>query len=92
MWSANVLSQRSSDTEPTLVITFETAKYIFGAGENTSRSFIQNAGRMNKARAVFLGHLGPDRTSGLAGEHLLRVLFKAKFNMAFNFRLPNGPV
>ncbi|OCH93318.1 hypothetical protein OBBRIDRAFT_790349 [Obba rivulosa] len=66
-WSASVLSTVSSDTEPTLVINFDTAKYIFNVGENTSRSWLQARRNWRKARGIFLTSVGTKRCTGLPG-------------------------
>jgi ribonuclease Z len=67
-WSASVLSTVSSDTEPTVVITFDSAKYIFNVGENTTRAFLQSRRNWKKTRGVFLTSVGTQRASGLPGE------------------------
>lgn len=66
-WSASVLSSVSSDTEPTVVITFDSAKYIFNVGENTTRAFLQSRRNWKKTRGVFLTSVGTQRASGLPG-------------------------
>ncbi|KAJ7573869.1 hypothetical protein C8J56DRAFT_1173192 [Mycena floridula] len=66
-WSAAVLSSVSSDTEPTIVITFDNAKYIFNAGENTNRSFLQSKYNWKRTQGIFFTQLGTQRASGLAG-------------------------
>jgi ribonuclease Z len=70
IWSANVLSTVTSDTEPTIIIEFDTAKYIFNVGENTNRAFIQNRPNWKKTRGLFLTSVGAQRASGLSGECL----------------------
>ncbi|KAF8434881.1 hypothetical protein L210DRAFT_3552991 [Boletus edulis BED1] len=67
LWSASVLSTLSSDTEPTVVITFDSAKYIFNVGENTTRAFLQSRQNWKKTRALFLTSVGTQRASGLPG-------------------------
>jgi hypothetical protein len=78
-WSANVLSTVTSDTEPTIIIEFDTAKYIFNVGENTNRAFIQNRPNWKKTRGLFLTSVGAQRSSGLSGEHLVLVLFPKNY-------------
>ena len=68
-WSASVLSTASSDTEPTVVITFDSAKYIFNVGENTTRAFLQSRQNWKKTRALFLTSVGTQRASGLPGKN-----------------------
>ncbi|KAF4591050.1 hypothetical protein EYR40_009650 [Pleurotus pulmonarius] len=66
-WSATVLSASSSDTEPTVVVTFDSAKYIFNAGENTNRAFLQSRRNWKRSRGLFFTSIGTERASGLAG-------------------------
>ncbi|KAG1876634.1 hypothetical protein DFJ58DRAFT_865981 [Suillus subalutaceus] len=66
-WNASVLSSVSSDTEPTVVITFDSAKYIFNVGENTTRAFLQSRRNWKKTRGLFLTSVGTQRASGLPG-------------------------
>ncbi|KAG1792699.1 uncharacterized protein HD556DRAFT_1293433 [Suillus plorans] len=66
-WNASVLSAVSSDTEPTVVIAFDSAKYIFNVGENTTRAFLQSRRNWKKTRGVFLTSIGTQRASGLPG-------------------------
>jgi hypothetical protein len=70
-WSANVLSAATSDTEPTIIIEFDRAKYIFNVGENTNRAFCQNRPNWKKTKSFFLTSLGTQRASGLPGEYLM---------------------
>ncbi|KAF7972807.1 hypothetical protein HWV62_16994 [Athelia sp. TMB] len=65
-WSANVLSTVTSDTEPTIIIEFDSAKYIFNVGENTNRAFIQGRPNWKKTKGIFLTSVGAQRASGLA--------------------------
>lgn len=69
-WSISVPSTLSSDTEPTVVVAFNSAKYVFNAGENTTRAILQSKTRWNKARALFLSAAGTQRASGVPGTKL----------------------
>lgn len=69
-WSANALSALTSDTEPTIVLEFESAKYIFNVGENTMRAFVQSRQNFKKTRGLFMTSVGSQRAGGLAGEWL----------------------
>lgn len=73
-WSANVLSTVTSDTEPTIIIEFEGAKYIFNVGENTNRAFIQNRPNWKKTRGLFLTSVGAQRASGLSGKGFATIM------------------
>ncbi|KIK63188.1 hypothetical protein GYMLUDRAFT_197664 [Collybiopsis luxurians FD-317 M1] len=69
-WAIHVISSNSSDTAPTLMFSHEqsSAKYIFNAGENTNRSFIQGKASWSGVRGIFLTGLGRgerDRVGGL---------------------------
>lgn len=66
-WSASVLSTVSSDTEPTILLTFDSAKYIFNAGENTNRAFLQSRDSWKRTRGMFFTDIGTQRTGGIAG-------------------------
>ena len=66
-WSTSVYTTLSSDTEPSIVITFESAKYIFNAGENTTRAILQSKRGWKKVKALFLTQLGTQRSSGVPG-------------------------
>lgn len=66
-WSTSVYTTLSSDTEPSIVITFESAKYIFNAGENTTRAILQSKRGWRKVKALFLTQLRTERLSGVPG-------------------------
>ncbi|KAI9458853.1 hypothetical protein BJY52DRAFT_1267524 [Lactarius psammicola] len=66
-WSTSVYTTLSSDTEPSIVITFDSAKYIFNAGENTTRAILQSKKGWRKVKALFLTQLGTQRSSGVPG-------------------------
>ena len=66
-WSTTVYTSLSSDTEPSIVITFESAKYIINAGENTTRAILQSRRGWKKVKALFLTRLGTQRSSGVPG-------------------------
>ena len=66
-WSTSVHTTLSSDTEPSIVITFDSAKYIFNAGENTTRAILQSKRGWRRIKALFLTQLGTQRSSGVPG-------------------------
>jgi tRNase Z endonuclease len=66
-WSTTVYTSLSSDTEPSIVITFESAKYIINAGENTTRAILQGRRGWRKVKALFLTRLGTQRSGGIPG-------------------------
>ncbi|KAF9006200.1 hypothetical protein BDQ17DRAFT_1352945 [Cyathus striatus] len=67
IWSASVLSSVTSDTEPTVVINFDNAKYIFNTGENTNRAFLQSRLSWKRCRGIFFTQNDAKRSSGLTG-------------------------
>ncbi|KAI0088823.1 hypothetical protein BDY19DRAFT_890423 [Irpex rosettiformis] len=66
-WSTSVLSSISSDTEPTVVISFDSGKYVFNAGENTGRAWLSSKASWRKTKGVFLTSVGVQHTGGLPG-------------------------
>ncbi|KAI0341479.1 hypothetical protein BDW22DRAFT_1359055 [Trametopsis cervina] len=86
-WSASVVSPVSSDTEPTVVITFDSGKYVFNSGENTSRAWLQSTQTWRKTKSMFLSSLGTQRSSGLPG---LLMFFADSGIPAMNIVGPEG--
>ncbi|KAJ7460806.1 hypothetical protein FB451DRAFT_1045064 [Mycena latifolia] len=66
-WTASVVTSATTDTEPSLVISFDQAKYIFNAAENSNRAFTQKKAHRKKTRAFFLTQVGAQRAGGLPG-------------------------
>jgi len=66
-WSTTVVTPLSYDTEPTVLITFDGAKYIFNVGENTNRAFCQSQQNFKRTRGVFLTQVDSQRAGGLGG-------------------------
>ena len=66
-WSTSVISALSSDTEPTIIVTFENAKYIFNVGENTGRAWMQSRAHWRRMKALFFTQVGTQRMSGMPG-------------------------
>ncbi len=69
-WSTSVLTTVSSDTEPSITVTFDKAKYMFNAGENSGRAFLQSKRNWRKTRGIFFTDVGSQRTGGLPGKFL----------------------
>ena len=67
-WTSAVVTTVSSDTEPSIVVTFGSAKYIFNAGENTTRAWLESRRNWRKSRCIFLTSVGTQRGSGLPGK------------------------
>lgn len=66
-WVTTAVTSLSHDTEPTILVNFENAKYMFNAGENTNRAFLQSSKNWKKMRSVFLTQVTSQRASGLTG-------------------------
>ncbi|KAJ7102976.1 hypothetical protein C8R43DRAFT_230388 [Mycena crocata] len=66
-WTASVITTATTDTEPSLVITFDQAKYIFNVAENSNRAFTQKKAHRKSTRAFFLTQVGAQRAGGLPG-------------------------
>jgi ribonuclease Z len=66
-WVTTAVTSLSHDTEPTILVNFENGKYMFNAGENTNRAFLQSSKNWKKMRGVFLSQVTTQRASGLAG-------------------------
>jgi hypothetical protein len=69
-WSATVHTTLSTDTQPTIIVNFDDAKYIFNAGENAGRAFSESNGNWKKTKALFFTQSKLEKTSGLAGKQL----------------------
>lgn len=70
-WTARVLSQPSLDSDPSFVITFDDAKYLFNCPENTTRTVVQRKYGFNKYRGIFLTRISSETSAGLPGEQHL---------------------
>jgi ribonuclease Z len=66
-WQAVVLTGRSADTRPAIVVTFDSAKYVFGAAEGTSRSYPESRLRFARTRAIFCERTDIRKMGGLSG-------------------------
>ena len=66
-WNATVLASATSDTDPTLLINFDNAKYVFNVTEGFSRTCIQRKVTTNKLRSVFLSRYSTETCNGMPG-------------------------
>jgi ribonuclease Z len=73
-WSTTVHTTLSTDTQPTIIVTFENAKYVINASENTRRAFLESNVNWKKTKALFFTQSKVETTSGLAGEQLQLLL------------------
>ncbi|KXN86195.1 Zinc phosphodiesterase ELAC protein 2 [Leucoagaricus sp. SymC.cos] len=60
-WSTTVITPLSYDTEPTVLVQFDSAKYIFNVGENTNRSFLQSRKNWRRTKGIFLTQVNSQR-------------------------------
>ncbi|KAJ2915930.1 hypothetical protein MD484_g4468, partial [Candolleomyces efflorescens] len=66
-WQASVLSGLSADSQPTVMISFDDAKYMFNAGEGTVRSQTHSESNRRRLKALFLSQLSQERAGGMPG-------------------------
>ncbi|CDO70624.1 hypothetical protein BN946_scf184748.g22 [Trametes cinnabarina] len=64
-WNVSVLSEATSDTEPTLVVAFDTGKYIINASEATGRAWLQSHHSFRRSKGLFLTAAGTHRCGGV---------------------------
>ncbi|OJT01744.1 hypothetical protein TRAPUB_7800 [Trametes pubescens] len=66
-WNVSVLSEATSDTEPTLLVDFGVAKYVFNAGDGTGRAWLGSHHSFRKTKALFATAAGTQRCGGVSG-------------------------
>ncbi|KAI8986907.1 beta-lactamase-like protein [Trametes punicea] len=66
-WNVSVLSDTTSDTEPTLLVEFDTAKYVFNASEGVGRRWLSSHHSFKRTKALFLTAAGTHRCGGVPG-------------------------
>ncbi|KAG7094254.1 hypothetical protein E1B28_007858 [Marasmius oreades] len=66
-WSATVLSTITSDTEPCIVVAFDSYKYLFNVSENANRAFLQSRRNWKRMKGLFLTRASTERAAGLPG-------------------------
>ncbi|KAH9924164.1 uncharacterized protein B0H18DRAFT_1012649 [Fomitopsis serialis] len=64
-WSATVLTSATSDTDPSVLVTFNDAKYLFNAGESLTRAWAHGNRGWKKISAVFVTSATSQRANGL---------------------------
>ena len=70
-WSVQAITANTSDTEPSILVTFDEAKYLFNSGENLSRAWLQSPRGWRNARAIFLTSTSSHRVGGLPGKSVV---------------------
>ncbi|KAI9143729.1 beta-lactamase-like protein [Paraphysoderma sedebokerense] len=66
-WFLQVLSTDSVDVSPSILVHFDSQRYLFNCGEGTQRFCVENAARLTKLKNVFLTRLDWERVGGLPG-------------------------
>lgn len=72
IWSSSILTGLSADTEPSFMLQFDSAKYIFNVSENTTRSFKTSGRSWRRTRGIFFTQSKIERVGGLPGELSIR--------------------
>jgi len=65
---AKIISNRTVDSEPSLVLRFPTSQYLFNVGEGTQRIFQETHTSTKHIEGVFLTGLSTEEAGGLSGE------------------------
>jgi hypothetical protein len=67
-WDVRAVTTPSSDTDLSLLVTFDHAKFLFNCGEGTQRSFVQSRTSMRKLEGIYMTSAHTDVTGGLPGK------------------------
>jgi ribonuclease Z len=70
-WLAQVVGAANLDTTPSIIIHFDSQRYLFNCGEGTQRLFVENGVRANKITNVFLTRINWDCIGGVPGKFRL---------------------
>ena len=81
-WSVEAISATTSDTEPSILVTFDEAKYLFNTGENLSRAWLQSPRGWRNTRAIFLTSTSSHRVSGMPGKQAMVSLRAVNMHLA----------
>ncbi|KAI0037252.1 hypothetical protein K488DRAFT_39600 [Vararia minispora EC-137] len=66
-WAVQTVTVKSADTEPSVLVAFDDAKYYFNVGENALRTFFQSRRGFKRLKAVFVTQVNTRTISGLPG-------------------------
>ncbi|RKP06137.1 beta-lactamase-like protein [Thamnocephalis sphaerospora] len=66
-WFAQVIGSANADTTPSVVVHFDSQRYLFNCGEGTQRLFVENGVRAIKIANIFLTRLRWECTGGVPG-------------------------
>ncbi|KAF8504184.1 beta-lactamase-like protein [Hysterangium stoloniferum] len=64
---ATCLTSESSDTNLSVLLDFNSSRYLFNCGEGTTRAMLQRRKGFRKIKAIFTSGIDTDRSSGLPG-------------------------
>jgi ribonuclease Z len=67
MLSAQILGTFTPDSTPSILITSDSAKFLFNVGEGSQRFCTEHKIRLSKLKHIFLSHLNTDTVGGLPG-------------------------
>lgn len=62
-----ILGTYTSDTTPSIVVHFDSQRYLFNCGEGTQRLLSSHKIRMGKLRNIFITHMDWRHTGGIPG-------------------------
>ncbi|KAJ3276473.1 hypothetical protein HDV01_005096 [Terramyces sp. JEL0728] len=66
-YSLQVVSTRNGSSRPSFYLSFDSAKYLFNAGEGTQRNCNEHQIKLSKLKAIFLSKIKWDNIGGLPG-------------------------
>lgn len=62
-----ILGTETEDTDPSVLLFFDSERYLFNAGENTFRFCTEHRIKLSRVGHIFLSSLSPYQTGGLPG-------------------------
>jgi ribonuclease Z len=62
-----ILGTFTSDTTPSIVVHYDSQRYLFNCGEGTQRLLTEHKIRMGKLKNVFLTHMDWRYSGGIPG-------------------------
>jgi ribonuclease Z len=66
-WGCYSLTGLTADTTPSLLLCFDSTRYLFNAGEGTTRALVSHGAGFKKIAAVFSTRADAATSGGLAG-------------------------
>jgi hypothetical protein len=85
-----IVGQNSPEGPPSLIVHYDSQRYLFNCREGTQRLCVQEKARLNKLSNVFLTRVNWDCMGGLTGtllnlRHFFSLLMLYIIRYAFNF-------